>query len=140
VAFRVRVEGVREVVATLNRFGATSEDLKEAFARIGAVVKSDALVLVPVLSGRLKSTIRAGRSKSRATVRAGRAGLDRETGYNYAAIQHYGGMASGKYGPHYIQPKPFLVIAAQQNAGYARNTLDNELGDLIDRLGLNDLR
>lgn len=128
---RVRVSGVREVVATLARFGASSDDLKAAWARISGRVKTDALALVPRDSGALARSIRTGKGKSKAIVRAGGNSRRSHGGGVYAPIAHFGTYTHRGKGP-----REFLYVAARQNADYARRTVDNELGDLIERLGL----
>lgn len=128
---RVRVSGVREVVGTLAHFGASADDLKAAWARISGRVKTEALTLVPRESGALARSIRTGKGKSKAIVRAGGNSTRKHGGGVYAPIAHFGTYTHRGEGP-----RPFLYEAAQHNAGYARQTLDTELGDLIERLGL----
>ncbi len=67
----VHVEGLRETVRRLERLGVDTQDLKDAFGQISAEVVSEASVLVPVKSGRLKTSIRAAKTKNKAVVRAG---------------------------------------------------------------------
>lgn len=126
---RVDVDGVDKVIAALTSFRVRARDLSSAWQDIGQEVKRDAVVIAPVLTGRLESSIRAGRTKSRAIVRAGNAAIE------YAGVIHYGGYTPP--GAHSeIVGQPFLVIAVQQNRGYAIERLNQEISHLIRSRGL----
>lgn len=119
----VQVDGLNKVINALQQMGVEVDDLKDAFQKIGNIIKDESVSLTPVLTGRLAASIRAGRSKNKATVRAGGAAIP------YAGVIHYGGYNN-------ITGTMFLTKAAENKAGEARSTLDNEIGDLINRLGL----
>lgn len=128
---RIRVTGVASVISTLSRFGQKASDLKEAFARIADKVKRDAIPLTPHSSGRLAASIRAGKGKSRATVRAGGASRASHGGGVYAPIAHYGTYTHSGKGK-----RPFLTTSRDQNLGYARDELSKEIQGIINRMGI----
>lgn len=119
----VQVDGLNKVINALQNLGVEVDDLKDAFQKIGNIVKDESVSLTPVLTGRLAASIRAGRSKNKATVRAGGAAVP------YAGVIHYGGYNN-------IEGTYFLTTAAGNKADEAKSTLDSEIADLIDRLGL----
>jgi len=125
---RVDLDGLEEVQATLQRMKLKSSELSGAWDRIGAAIKRDALGLVPVLTGRLKNTIRQGKGKTKATVRAGNNRMP-----PYAGVIHYGGYNN-------IEPHPFLTTALSMNQGTAKSEVSDELQDLIRRLDLGTFR
>jgi phage gpG-like protein len=119
----VRVDGLREVARTLERAGVEASDLKEAFNRIGNIVTVEAKTLTPVLTGRLAASIRASKTKNKATVRAGGARVP------YAGVIHYGGY-------NHITGTYFLTRAVDNEQDSVIDALENELQSLLDRLGL----
>jgi len=131
MAYRVRVEGVKTVVSTLKLFGATADDLRDAWSKVSGRIKLEALTLVPRDSGALARSIRTGKGKSKAIVRAGGSSRRKHGGGVYAPIAHFGTYTHRSKGP-----REFLYVAARNNAGYARDVVDNELGSVIRRLGL----
>lgn len=120
---RVQVTGDEKVIAGLRSLRLKSKDLSGAWQRIGAAIRKDAIPMTPVLSGRLVRSIRAGKSKSQATVRVGGRGLV------YAPIQHYGGYNN-------IQGKPFLTSALAANENKARQEVSREIDRIIRESGL----
>lgn len=120
---RVDVDGGGRTARAFREMGLKTRDLERAWARIGGAIRDDAVPLTPLLSGRLARTIRAGKTKSQATVRAGGYGV------KYAGVQNYG---------HYnnITPKHFLNIALEQNADLAEDEVDAEVRRIAKRVGL----
>lgn len=78
----------------------------------------------PTLSGRLTGTLRAGRGKTKAVVRAGGARAP------HAGVIHYGWPA------HNIAAQPFLTNALQSERGDVLRALDNGLGELLKKNNL----
>lgn len=113
----MRVEGLSKTVRQLSKAGASAEDLKELMHSIGQLVvdASD----VPTVSGRLAATVRAGRGKTKAVVRAGGARAP------YAGVRHYGWPARG------IAPAPFLTDALDRRRSAILAALDQGIGDLL---------
>lgn len=119
----VRVEGLRETVRSLERFGVEVKDLKAAFKRIGNIVVGDARTLVPKKTGRLAASIKPSNTKNKSIVRAGGGRIP------YAGVIHFGGYNN-------IEPHPFLTEAVSRNQTKAVSELDKELNELIRKLGL----
>ena len=88
---------------------------------LGLIVVAAARPAAPTLSGALAGTIRAGRGKTKAVIRAGRAGVP------YAGVQHYGWPARG------ISAKPFLSGAVQSTRAQTFAALDEGIGDLLKK-------
>lgn len=120
----VRVHGLRETVRSLERMGVEVKDLKEAFKRIGTLIKDDAQTRAPSVSGKLAGSIRPSNAKNKALIRAGGARVV------YAGVIHYG------WPGHNISPNPFLTDAIEANEGEVQDTLERELNRLIRSLGL----
>lgn len=80
----VRVEGLAQLVRDLERYGVSTDDLKDAFGAISKDVADEAGTRVRVFSGALKATIRPARTKNKAVVRAGSAGVPYAGVVNYA--------------------------------------------------------
>jgi hypothetical protein len=106
----------------LEKAGADSTDMKQLMYDIGMLVVRASLP--PVLTGRLASTIRAGRGKTKAVVRAGGSRAP------YTPIQHYG------YPARNIEPKPFLLDALQRRRGDAFVKLENGIEDILRKNNL----
>lgn len=124
----VDIKGTNTVKLTLDRVGVRFSDLAPAFQRIGARIANEAMVLAPVLTGRLRRTIRNSKAKSRSTVRAGNNRMP-----PYAGVIHYGGYNN-------IQAHPFLTTALHRNADYIHNELNDEIGRVIREFDLNRRR
>lgn len=114
---RVRVEGLRTTLRAMQKAGAATEDMKELMHSIGTLVVQAATP--PVLTGRLSTTLRAGRGKTKAVVRAGGARAP------YAGVVHYGWPARN------IPANPFLTEALQRTRPAILQALDKGLADLL---------
>lgn len=108
-------------VRAFRRYGYTVQDLSAAWQRIGASMLADARQRVPVQSGALAASLRAGQSKKWASVRAGSPRVP------YADIIEYGGYGAGSYGPHYIEAQPYLRPALDANEEYANSEVLHEV-------------
>jgi len=120
----VRVNGLRETVRSLERFGVEASDLKAAFKRIGTFITEDARSLTPSKSGRLAASIKPSNTKNKSIVRAGGARIP------YAGVIHYGGYNN-------ITAQPFLTDAVARNDSKVTDLMEDELKRLIASLGLN---
>lgn len=78
----IRIEGLTETLQRLADFGAATEDMRDLMHSTGQIVIDAANP--PVVSGRLASSMRAGRGKTKAVVRAGS-----PVRAPHAAIVHY---------------------------------------------------
>lgn len=119
---RVRVQGLNSTLRKLRQAGVDADNQRELMHSIGMIVVQDANP--PVLSGALKATIRAGRGKTKAVVRAGTAKVP------YAGVIHYGN-------PYNATPShPFLTDSLHANHAQIFAALDRGVEDLLAKAGL----
>lgn len=119
---RLRVSGLRATVRNLERAGADTQDMRQLIHAVGMVVVRAASA--PVRTGKLDGTIRAGRGKTKAVVRAGGARAP------YAGVIHYGWPARG------IAAQPFLVDALQAQRNNVLSTLDTGIEEILRKNNL----
>lgn len=119
---RLRVSGLRTAVRNLERAGADTQDMRQLIFQVGMIVVRHASA--PVRSGKLDGTIRAGRGKTKAVVRAGGARAP------YAGVIHYGWPARG------IQAQPFLVDALQAQRNNVLQALDTGIEEILRKNNL----
>lgn len=120
----VRVEGLKPMIRDLQQLGLEVDDLKDAFS---AVAREAAAVLashVPRLTGRLASSARGNRAKSKAVVTIGRATLP------YAGPINYG------WASRNIEPAGFVEATDREMAPRAVQRLQDEISKQIRRRGL----
>lgn len=98
----VIVTGIAELNRKLNAAGADASDMKDLMHSLGNIVIAHAVV--PRDSGELAGTLRSGRGKTKAVVRAGYAKRGA-----YAGVIHYG-TPDGS-----IRPQPFLTDALKRS-------------------------
>jgi hypothetical protein len=133
----VQVEGTRELAALLRRIA--DKDLQKALrsAHIEAsrLVVAQARSLVPVRTGNLQSSIRAGGTQRAAVVRAGT-----PTKAPYATPIHFGrkrgnvGRPPGnRKGENVIEGRPFLYDAGQRVAPAALELYRRDIADVLMR-------
>jgi hypothetical protein len=96
----VQVEGLRTLSTTLRRAEQNLDDLKDANARVGAMVAQWASVRAPRRTGRLGQSVRAGRQAGAAVVSAGTAAVP------YAGPIHWG------WRSRHITAQPWVSEAA----------------------------
>lgn len=112
----IQVEGLAELNRSLRKVQTDyPKEMRNIHLAIAKPVAEDAQRRVRSRSGRLARTIRPSAGQRYARVTAGRKGLDRRTGYDYARINHYGGYP-GSYGGN-----PFLTDARD---AYLERSLD----------------
>jgi hypothetical protein len=114
---RVRVTGFGAVTRKLSRAGADSEDMRSLMQHLGSIVVDGAHA--PVRSGATAATLRAGRGKTKAVVRAGGA---RAPG---AGVTHYGWPARG------IRAQPFLTDALRERHNQVLAALERGIQQLL---------
>ncbi|ALD74827.1 hypothetical protein AN946_10055 [Trueperella pyogenes] len=120
----MNVKGLRETIRALEAAGAATTDMKDLMHEIGLIVTRSAASHVPVRSGRLARSLRAGRGKTKAVARSGSARVP------YAPIIHYGWPARR------IPARPFLSDAVQREENSVIETLITGLGEIIDKQNL----
>lgn len=112
MAVSVRVDGARQLRASLKRAGHDLGDLKAANAEVSRIVLADAKTRVPRRSGALAATLRGGSAATRATVSAGYARVP------YAGPVHWGTPPGGRWGrgrtARGVRAQPFLTDAAKK--------------------------
>lgn len=117
----VRVDGLKQTVAAMQKAGVEVDDLKDGFARVGAEVVAKGRALSPTRTGRLDRSIRASRRKNGVVVSAGGAGVP------YARYVAYGSI----HNPH---PVPFIELAAA--ATDVDGLIAQALNEALGRAGL----
>lgn len=118
----IRTQGLAKTARALEKAGADSTDMKQLMHDIGMLVVNASLP--PVLTGRLKASIRAGRGKTKAVVRAGGSNVP------YAPVIHYGWRTRN------IEPQPFLLNALQKERGDVFIKLEQGIDDILRKNNL----
>lgn len=113
----IRVEGLRELNARLRAAGDDTQDMPDLMNRLGNIVIANARP--PRKSGELAGTLRAGRGRTKAVVRAGYARRGA-----HAGVVHYGNPHTGS------RAQPFLVDALRR----AQTQVVTELETGIDTI------
>lgn len=119
---RVSVKGLSRTLRALSAAGADAQDMKDLMHEIGMTVVRSATP--PRRTGTLANTLRAGKGKTKAVVRAGGARAP------YAGVVHYGDPARN------IAPQPFLLSALRNKRGDVLQQLDDGLGELLKKNNL----
>lgn len=119
----IRIDGLRELNARLRAAGDDTDDMPDLMHRIGTIVITNARV--PADSGELKGTLRAGRGRTKAVVRAGYA---RRGGH--AGVVHYGDPHRGH------RAQPFLVDALRRAQPQLVIELENGIGQILRKHNL----
>lgn len=118
----VRVDGLRELNRALNKAQVDAQDQKDLMHELGMIVVRAANV--PTLTGALEGSLRAGKGKTKAVVRAGGARVP------YAGVQHYG------WPKRNIEPRPFLLAALESRTTEIVNTMEKGVGEILAKANL----
>lgn len=121
---RIQIEGLRKTLRAMESAGVAAQDMKDLMHSLGMIVVAAATPSTPTLSGALAGTLRAGRGKTKAVIRAGGARVP------YAGVIHYGWPARN------ITAKPFLTEAVQSTRARTFAALDEGIGELLQKQGL----
>lgn len=116
---RIRVTGLSRTLRAMEKAGASAADMRDLMHAIGTTVVTAARPRARHKTGALAATIRAGRGKTKAVVRAGTARVP------YAGPQHYGWPA------RHITPNPFLTTTITDTQTQLVNQLDAGLTRLL---------
>jgi hypothetical protein len=119
-----KVEGLKQTLTALQRFGVEAADLKDVMAAIAAEGARLASGFAPVASGRLRNTVRGNKAKAKAVVIAGRARVP------YAGAVNYG------WPRRSIAPALFMQKADKALAPKAVDMLEAGLDRAIGKVGL----
>lgn len=114
---RVSVKGLSKSLRALERAGADAQDMKDLMHEIGMIVVRASNP--PTLSGALGGTLRAGRGKTKAVIRAGGARAP------YAGVIEYGWPARN------IAAANYLGAALQAKRGDAFRALDDGIAAIL---------
>jgi HK97 gp10 family phage protein len=117
----VKVVGLNKVVRNLSKLGTDSEDLKDAFQKVGQHGVRQAKLAAPAESGTMKASIRASRRKNSSYIRMGNARAF------YARFVEYGTI--------YQRPQRILRGVVEREGRWAVQTIERELNKLIARAG-----
>lgn len=120
----VLVQGVAELNRKLSQAGADFDDMRNLMHSLGLIVIAH--TKVPHKSSELAGTLRAGRGKTKAVVRAGYAVRGA-----YAGVVHYGDPHRGHHA------NPFLTDALQRSQGQVITALTSGIDDILKKNNLN---
>lgn len=113
----VRIEGLSRTLRALSKAGADAQDMRDLMHDIGQIVVAGASP--PRRLGLLAGTVRAGRGKTKAVIRAGSAKVP------YANPIHWGWPARG------IPRNPFLTDSLQRNRPAAIRRLEDGIDNIL---------
>lgn len=119
----LRVEGLSKALRAMEAAGTASESMKDLMHSIGMLVVN--ATTAPRVTGTLAGTVRAGRGKTKAVVRAGGAKAP------YAGVVHYG------WPDRDIAAQPYLVSAYLSQRGAVYQTLTEGIASLLHKADLN---
>lgn len=120
----VLVEGIPQLISKLRAAEADLGQMSELMHRLGLIVISHANP--PRDSGEVAGTLRAGRGKTKAVVRAGYARRGA-----YAGVVHYGDPHRGH------RAQPFLTDALKRSQGQVVSALSDGINQILVTNNLN---
>lgn len=116
----IRVEGGRELRASLKRAGRDLNDLKDAHKEAADLVTSASKPGTPHgKTGKLAGSLRGAGTASAAIIRAGGARV------RYAGVQHFGWPA------RHIRPRPWITEAAQRTEPTWTHLYEDAVEDVL---------
>lgn len=118
----LRVDGLRQAVRQLERLGAEVADLKGVMGEVGGVVAAHAADLAPRRRGTLAASIRPGKAKAKATVRAGGARAPHAKWVEFGSVHN--------------KPVGFLRQAARDKQGESAAIVNKGIRGIIANLNL----
>lgn len=116
------VVGAARLRKTLQDVEHGLEDLKALHQEVAGIAASRARIRVPVVTGTLRSTIRASGTKSMAVIRAGFAKVP------YAGVQEWG------WPGHNIREHPYLRAGAHETETQWRALYDKRVDELLGKV------
>jgi len=120
---RVQVTGAKELRRALTRMEADVKDLTLINREAAETVATEARGIAPVLSGRLRGSIKSSATKTKGVVRAGANGIP------YAGVIHFGWPA------HNINAQPFIFDALASSESKVVGKYERRIADLVERVG-----
>jgi hypothetical protein len=120
----VQTKGLRAASLALKRAGDYAEDQKELMHEIGMIVVNEAKRIAPARSGTLRESIRAGKGKTKAVVRAGWKRVP------YAPVIHYG------WPDRNIPAQPYMYQALAATRSEVMSRYERGMQALLFKAGL----
>lgn len=121
---RIQVTGAKELRRALKRMDADLKDLTRINKSAAEIVARTARERAPVLTGRLRNTIKVGATRTRGTVSAGNRG-----NVPYAGPIHFG------WPQRNISPQPFIYDALDERRSEVVELYQTRVADLVTRVG-----
>lgn len=121
----VYIEGLNELLKKMRAAEADFSDLRDLNQRVGNIVISNAKP--PRKSGQVTGTLRAGRGKGKAVVRAGYAKRGA-----YAGVLHYG----DPHKSHFRRAHPFLTDALKASQGQVITEYSTGIDQILSKNNL----
>lgn len=118
----LKVEGAKQLRATLKKAGVDLGDLKAAHLEAAQIAERGADARAPRLSGRLAGTLRSSGTRTAGIVRAGRASVP------WAGPVHWG------WPGHNIKANPFISEGAQATESTWIDVYQQALDHAIDQV------
>ena len=129
----IRVTGLRETIKQLEALGASKQEIVDANVRAAETLKDAAYPLVPVLSGRLRSSLRVSKAKGYAQVLMGNSRVV------YANPIHWGWYYDKEmFIQKNIKPNKFLYRALGSRLDRIVTEYNRDMQNLINKYGLGD--
>jgi len=140
----IQVDGLRDVQKSLQAVGADRSEIAQANVEAAETLIRRAMPLVPTLSGRLRSSLRASKALGAATAVAGN-----NNRLGYAAPIHWGWAVvgsshKGKLSPgsnrriRNIKPQPFFSEALGYTYSEIIKNYNDNMQQLVDKHGLGE--
>lgn len=130
---RLKITGLTRLMNQASKAGADSNDMRDLMHELGMIVVRDARTRVPSETGTLRKTLRAGRGKTKAVVRAGSRAVP------YGGVIHYGtppGFRDSRGRAMNLQRNNFLVKSIKATQGRVLNALEAGILDILKKNNL----
>lgn len=124
----VKTKGIGRASRALSKAGDYAEDQRDLMHELGLIVANEAKRIAPVRSGLIRDSIRAGRGKTKAVVRAGFRSVP------YAPVIHYG------WADHNIEPQPYMLQALVNKREQVVEAYEMGMEQLLFKAGLDPSR
>lgn len=118
----VTVEGLNDTIRTLKKLGAEVSDLKAAFSRIGDKAAAQVRAATPIRTGTLAASVKASKRQNSVYI------------YSGGAKAFYAPFV--EFGTKYQPARRFMRNTAATQGPQALAELEEELGQIITKLGL----
>lgn len=127
----IKVEGLQQTIRQLQALGADKGEIQNANYEAAQTLINQARPLVPVQSGRLRSTLRAGRGTMFAVARAG------SNAVPYANPIHWGWFRDKNTGVNRnVLPQPFFSKALGYTYQQIIDDYNRNMQNLVNKHGL----